>query len=508
MFKNRDSGQRSWYKADIFLYIGFLLLVFLIYGQSLFGQFVYDDGPLILKNPNVHSLSDFWRTLSLPYWSGSKSNALVYRPIVSWTFIINWVIGKGNPFWFHLTNLLLHWLNGILLFKLLNKLGIKWMAATIITLLFLIHPLQTEAVENIANRTEVIATTFILTSMILFDRRSYLVPIFFILGLLSKENAIVLPGLLFALYITDRKHYNTKYLINISILSLVALSGYFFLRHHVLGHFIGASTVTILDNPLNHAPILVRLKTAAWILVKYLGLIIAPINQSADYSYNQISLVTGWLNLKWILGLILILTSIFLVVNRRINKNIRLGLMIFFVGISLTSNLIIPISNIMAERFLYFPIIGVLLAIYGAIPASQIQQRGFLFPTIALIIFYSFLSLQRTKIWLTNDLLGISMIESAPNSARANFLYSVSLFKFGHYNESKSYLGKALSIFPPYTYPYTLLTDIYFKQGKIDSAKWAIDQAYQIDPNPKLKAMQADVYARVDSIKAHLKDDK
>src|SRR6185295_1677604 len=121
----------------------------------------------------------------------------IYRPFTIFSLSVEYAIWERWAPGFRLTNIALHALNGFLLFLLCTSLigeGIVPMAAMVI---YLVHPVHTEAVTSIVGRSELFATGFLLSAWLLFRRgRTLWSAVLFGSALLSKENAIVFPGIL------------------------------------------------------------------------------------------------------------------------------------------------------------------------------------------------------------------------------------------------------------------------------------------------------------------------
>ncbi|MBI4129132.1 hypothetical protein HY464_00395, partial [Candidatus Peregrinibacteria bacterium] len=172
--------------------IGLIIgLTFLVYGQSLGNAFVrWDDSMLIYENPIVREIS--WKSLKAAFTTYDPE---LYIPLTFLSYQIDYAIGGMHPFMFHLTNLVLHTLNAVLVFFLVTLLGIPshargrnssnpspcplpWgegnggphFVAFAVATIWAIHPLNTEAVAWASARKDVLSTFFFLLSIILYLR--------------------------------------------------------------------------------------------------------------------------------------------------------------------------------------------------------------------------------------------------------------------------------------------------------------------------------------------------
>jgi hypothetical protein len=174
------------------------LLAAAVFAHTLPFDFVYDDVPVILRNEHLHSLAAWREILAGPWWSSG-----LYRPLTSLTFAINWAMGGGSPWPFHLTNVLAHAAASVLVLLLAKRL-LPPAAALAAALLFAVHPVHVEAVANLVGRAEVLATLFTVAAALLYlewgERPTPLrgagVLLLVLLGLGSKESAFAAPALL------------------------------------------------------------------------------------------------------------------------------------------------------------------------------------------------------------------------------------------------------------------------------------------------------------------------
>ncbi len=191
--------------SPISLFLGIVVIGFLIYKKSLFFQVTYlDDNVWLLdygwylKNPS-----------NIPHLFAQPDliTGIFYRPILNLSFMLNAIWAGSAPFLYHLTNIIIHILNSWLIFVLLKKFRYPRNLSYACTLLFIVHPVLTQAVVWIPGRTDSLLALFIFLSFVCFikflesrQNRYYLgTLLFFILAFLTKETTIVLP-LLCVLY--------------------------------------------------------------------------------------------------------------------------------------------------------------------------------------------------------------------------------------------------------------------------------------------------------------------
>lgn len=254
----RGTGERR--VVYLLLLVAVNLALFL---PSMSGDFLWDDKYFISENPSILG-SGFFRTFLIsPFggFSGTDENSLrqdrimrFYRPLVSLSYRLDFRIWGLNPAAFHLTNILIHAANVILLFCILIALGFSPLAGFLGGFLFSVYPLHFENVSWISGRTDLLAFLFaglsVLSFICFLKRRAPLSLLgsgaAYFLALLCKENVILLP-LVFLLVLWQREGKTGRALSRLWPHGL-ALLGWFFLRWNALGsELIGHSGRSIQD---------------------------------------------------------------------------------------------------------------------------------------------------------------------------------------------------------------------------------------------------------------------
>ena len=172
-----------------YVLLGILAITIAAFSPVLQGEFLaYDDELLILDNPTAHGLSATNIVNAL-----STYDPELYIPLTLLTYQIEWSMVGANPLLYHITNLALHLLSVSFVFLILRRFFDLKIAA-VCTLLFAIHPLQTEAVGWLAGRKDLLASMFFLASThtYLSNKRKISIALF-LCGLLSKVSVFPLP---------------------------------------------------------------------------------------------------------------------------------------------------------------------------------------------------------------------------------------------------------------------------------------------------------------------------
>ncbi len=490
-------------RSDHFAAWAIAILGFLGFVNTLWNGFAYDDWDIILDNPAVRHLSNFRSIFAAGYWPDPGFN-LLYRPVVIFSYALNYAVAGDKPFSYHLVNVLLHAGNSALVYLLFVALFQMRGLALVAASAFALHPIHTEAVANVAGRAELLSNAFLFLSWWLYlrwdeapakTRTRWLSASVaaFALALLSKEHAAVLLGLL---ALTDLLRASEKGLPLGRMIwercrtaygwYLGALVGYLVVRAIVLGVLL-TSHVHFVANPLVRADPWTRSLTAIKVLGKYLWLLLAPVRLSSDYSYNQIPLSGSFIEpavLAAVLGLLAMLALA--IWGWRRQPGVSVAVAIFVISILPVSNLPFPIGTIMAERVLYLPSLGWCL-LFGVAVATLAGRRGWSLVTVSafvlLLLGYGTRTVIRNRDWRGNPELFAAAARSSPNSALAQSHLGNILLQRGDLAGARQALERSLQIYPEFSDGHNSLGAVLERQGEIDAALLAYQTAIDLSPD-------------------------
>ena len=303
------------------------------------------------------------------------------------------VLGNGpRPAGYHWVNLVLHEVNVALVYALGMLILGETAPALALAAIWGLHPLLTESVTNIVGRADLLAAFGVLAGLLCHVRGAsaagrrrvaWLAGLAAAqaVGLFSKENAAVLPGIMLLYDLTWPERATWRRRAPAYAAVALPIAAFFYLRSGLHMHMV----IEFTENPLVSAGFWTARLTAVKVIGMYLWLFLWPARLSADYSYNAVPLfgwrVSNWEDAKAIIALAVCLGAALLAVLlavrwRRTGKPLLFFLVFFFVALSPTSNLIVLIGSIMAERFLYLPSVGLAGCVVAAVYA--LGQRRFL----------------------------------------------------------------------------------------------------------------------------------
>jgi hypothetical protein len=447
----------------------------LAYSNNFTAGFVYDDYPFILENPAVRTLSNPIRFFTSREAFSEKGQYVIYRPLATLSFALNYRLGGYNPALFHTVNILLHVAAGATLYAFLFLTFGEAVFAFFVALLFLLHPAQTEAVSWIAGRGNPMFLTFFFLAMICHEkwksesRWAYygLALLFAALSLLSKEMAVVLPVLLIVADLTlpgpGARPERAKHLV--AVIPFVALSiGYVALRHLALGetrqmgYWGGGLWPTLLTMTKGFVYYVRLLFIPMPLMVEY----IVPISRSPLQPTVLVSL------------LVLAFLVLVCVMSYRRAPVVCFGIAWFFASLLPVSN-VVPMEAIINERFLYLPSIGfcgILAA--PALAAKLASRKSTLMGTIVALALiascYGALTFNRNRDWRDSLSLWTASVKASPAGPASQYNLGLELFKRGRYDEAIEHLKIACRLQENFPYAHAALGNAYFGQGKFEDA--------------------------------------
>jgi len=456
-----------------------LILLFtpMIYINSLLNGFVYDDSDLVVHNSWIRSVSGLSKIFN-PF---GRSNILrPYRPMREASYTADYAVWRLSPFGFHLTNILLHTFNAILLFIILIILTRNRVFALFSAILFAAHPAATESVSWISGRKELLCLLFTLLAFIAFHRfisstkvNPLLLAISLLLymaSILSKETGLAL-FFIFVLTPFFYDKYEKKRIVYSTIL-------YFFIFSILLFFFIYIGGGGII-RPEIAAGFFLRFLLSATIFFRYLFLLFVPYNLNVEHYYPLADSVT----FLHIFFFYLLLCLIFLAWRyRKKLPNISFGFLWILVFLVPALNLI-PLSNIMAERFLYLPLIGFAICIGSFLEHfSRRNLKSAISVFFAITALYSCRTFIRNYDWKDNFTLWSKAVSQTPESPRAIFNLAREHLLRDELEKAEILFNRFNSMVPADTDAYNYLGIIQLKKGDFSRAEKMFRQSLEYNP--------------------------
>ena len=467
------------------IFLASLVLSFLVFGNGISGEFVFDDVTVIQNRPDVKDARNFFNLFVSPYHQNMPKTGL-YRPFTMTSYAINHYI-NDSPAGFHIVNIIIHALNSFLVFCLVNYLFKNKFLSYAVFLLFLTHPIHTEAVTSIVGRAELWAFFWSLITIHFYIKKKTVLSLTsFLLALLSKEIAITILPVIF--YI-DWVLVKNKLFLSVRRMSFFALplGVYMVLRYIVLGrYFVEDAVTTLITNPLKFAPLGERLITAINVLYLYVEKLIWPVRLSADYSYNSIPVISNPLNPYFLFGIVFLSLLLFLLFYKKTNKTeLGLGSVFFLFPYLMISNLIKPVGTIMGERLMYLPSLGFILIISCFLSKSvHTIGKKFAYAILILIVtLYGARTITRNKDWHDARTLFTATVDTVPDSLVARAALAAVHIKADEWKEAREQLDIARNIHENNSRIQNLLGIVADHDGNYRLAEEKYKKSLELNPD-------------------------
>ena len=509
---------------NILIYIIIVAFTFILYGNTIPNEYALDDAIAITENQftkdGFSGIKDIFTNESFTGFFGKKKNLVAggrYRPLSMVTFAIEYELFGLNPHISHFINVLLYALTGIVIFMLLSMVNIStgnqaWYLGFpfVATLLFIAHPIHTEAIANIKGRDEILAFLGALLALkFTLDyldkgKMKYLAysGMMFFLGLLSKENTVTFLGVIPLTTYFFTSHSLKKNMASLLPLA-VAFAVFMIIRTNILGAFTTKIPDELMNNPFLHASVTEKYATIFLTLGMYIKLLFIPHPLTYDYYPYHIPII-GWDDPRALISLTAYILLIIIALYGLKKKTvIPYGIAFYLLTLSIVSNILFPIGVFMSERFLYMPSLGFsiimawLILHYGqkAIQNPPVYRRMAMTLLLLILAGYSIKTISRNIHWKDDFTLFTHDVKTSSNSAKSNCTAGGKLLektkdiedeqqKKEYLHQSIKYLKKSVSIHPKYKDAWLLLGNAWFEYNKnYDSTLYCYKQILKQNPN-------------------------
>jgi hypothetical protein len=426
-------------------------------------DFTYDDRYVIMMNERVHTLRGFWRLFAQSYWP-PKYGGDGYRPMVILMFAVQWAVGGGAAWLFHLVNILL---------AVATALGVYWMALALLppagawlaAALFAVHPVHVEVTGNMVGQAELLVALPLAVAMGLYlrwrrdrvGRAPVVITLLYAVALFSKEHALVFPLLLVAAewtVIGDDRPWRARLVgLRPLFLALIAVTlGWVALRARVMPDDFAGFAPYAAFRFLNMGPA-ARIGTMMHEFPRIAQLMLFPTRLSADYSPNDVIIANG-IGVDELPGILIVLCTLVLAVMLRRRAPVAsFGLLWFIVAYGPVSNILVATGIVTAERTLFLPSVGIVLVaavtIRFLLDGAERRQRTLVTAATALLIVLGVgKSIVRQRVWQNNDILFDETVRDAPLSYRAHLLRGRNLAVKKRLREAEAELRHGIRLFP------------------------------------------------------------
>ena len=471
---------------QLFIPIIFILLICsVIYYNSLNAPFVFDDIVCIVRNYDITQLKDIIPKL------------INYdRPITILSFALNYYFGKLNTFGYHIFNIIIHIINCVLVFFIVKKMVFyvyqkkSVLYPFFVSLIFTVHPINTEVVTYIYNRSASLSSMFYLFSLIFFIKsiekhKNYfiLTVIFFILSYLTKQIGITLPLIILIfdyIYLSDfdiRKVIKKKsyHIVLWIVLVFLLVLQYFYFNETQLQKkdYFWTGLSYYLVQP--------------WVILKFLKLSFIPIGFCIDHQIYPLRTLFEYRSISSLIFVIIMIIVIYKLFIRRteLSKLFLFAILWYFIILVPTSIIKVHIG----ERHFYLPNIGVYMVIVGLYFLVLRKDLYLVWNTILFILLIvhvtvlGIITVNRNKLYQNPLLLWQDVVKKYPNNALAHDHLGIIYHEKGALDKAYEEYIKSIELDPEKENAYTHLGVWYVDKKMYDESIKYFKEAVRIAPN-------------------------
>ena len=476
------SARSSWLIACLL----FLSVVVLYWPVGRFGFVEIDDGLYVTENRHVRT----GLSAANIRWAFFNGEAFLWHPLTWLSHMLDCQLYGLAPGGHHITSVLLHAANTVLVFAVLVRLTKASWPSAIVAALFGLHPLRVESVAWVAERKDVLSGLFCLLTLWAYaehatrpsPRRLGLVALLFAAGLMAKPMLVTLPLLLLLLDYWPLRRFNAARLQTLlaeklPLLGMAALASWVAL-------LVGRATLSSVDD-LSPAS---RLANAVVAYASYLGKTFWPSRLAVFYPMPVVTPVADILGSALLLGGI---TTVAIVARHRF-PYVLIGWLWFVAALLPVSGLIQAGNQAMADRFTYLPSIGLFVALVWGSADLLRRWRAPAFlragGTIVILALLATTARAQLGYWTDTSTLCAHALRVTELNWLAHNTLGHALVQQGNLDEGISHLRASLQIKPTYPDALNNLGDALLRQGKTGEAASYFAAALRAQPDEALFA--------------------
>jgi protein O-mannosyl-transferase len=502
---NPTPKRKPFLRPQIFICIFLISVTLIAFWQVRNNDFInLDDNLYIIDNPFIQQ----GLTVKGIRWAFMSAYSGHWHPVAWLSHMVDYSLCGLNPRGHHMTNLLLHIANALLLFLLLQRMTGKTWQSCFVAALFAIHPLHVESVAWVAERKDLLCAFFWMLTIWVYVRyvekptlhRYLWIILCFMLALMSKPMAVTLPFTLLLLdywplgrFKLQKGRVSTGSLLSgvfktdgrgTLILSLVSEKFPLFLIATAAGIFtifvhLGSGAISSFDN----VPLGIRIENALVSYISYLAKMLWPESLTILYPHpmslpiSKVAAVT----------LLLVMITIILIWIRTKHPYGIVGWLWYLGTLVPVIGLVQAGIQAMADRFTYLPLIGIFIIFAYGVPdilSSWHHQRVALaISGGSLLLILVMITICQVHRWENSVTLFDYALSVTPDNALIHNNLGVTLMRQGRDSEAILHYSRALEIKPNYADAQFNMGIVLSRLGKTQAAIVALEKAIQLNPN-------------------------
>lgn len=485
---NKNKARKGSFNYRVLLIIcGIVLFTGLLYRNSLKGEFLsYDDTENVVNNPVIQQLS----LETLPRFF-LTSNLYMYTPVTFISYAFDYKMNGLNPFYFKLTNLLLHLINIILVYLFSMQILRKQNPAILLALLFAVHPVNVDSISWISGRSNLLSALFFLSTLLLYliylqkSKTAFLLLslISFVLSLLSKSSGIMLPFALLFIDFLQKRKFTFRIILEkapyLFISLLVGLLTIYFRTD-------SGNTQTMAEYTLSD-----RIFMICFSIMVYIFRAISPVHLSEVYAYP---VKTGGFLPFWyyLAPIVIVCAGLAIYRLKTLKRELVFGICFFLINIILTQVILLE-DGFMANRYAYLPYIGlyfVMVKVYDFYTLRSHKVKMYLSSTVFLLLLvFAFLSYQRSMVWTNTLTLFDHVIRQSPDAAFAYDNRGIAKYTGNDPDGALADYDQAIKLNPKYAGAFYNRGIVFYAVQEYEKAR--IDYTKAIELNPRFASSYA-----------------
>ena len=444
----------------------------------------YDDPLYVYKNPNIQA----GITLKAIKWAFTTGRATNWHPLTWFSHTLDWQLFGSNPAGHHLTNLIFHIVNTLLLFIVLKQMTVTLWPSAFVAALFALHPLHVESVAWVSERKDVLSTFFWLLTMWAYVRyvgrpkiANYLLAVvFFALGLMSKPMVVTLPFVLLLLDYWPLQRLRGKRSLFYLLIEKVPLFA-MVLASSIVTYIVpkkGGAVHTIEDCSL-----LVRLANSSVSYMQYIIKMVWPVRLAVFYPHpgRNVSVLYA------VISAVLLLAVTILILRFAGKRRYLVTGWFWYVGTLIPVIGLVQVgSQAMADRYSYITLTGLFIIIAWGLPDLITRWRykkvTLVSSALLIILAMSLCTYFQLRHWRNSAALFQHALDVTEDNYIAHFCIARPLSEQGRLDEAIYHYSEAIRIKPNYTDALYSLGIALWRQGKFDQAITYFKQAVRINP--------------------------
>ena len=421
------------------------LFAFVVAASALRNGFALDDVHIIVDNARVHSLKSFWELFGQTYWPPERGASL-YRPLTMLSFAVQWVIGDGSPFVFHMFSGLLFAATCGAFYVLVSELA-NGRIALLCGLLFAAHPVHVEVFANVVGQAEMWVAFLVIVATTRFVRARKagtldtadvaVISVLYFAACMFKEHAIVFPAIVVAcdlIMFARTETIGEKLRRSAPVFaSLVGVGLVFVVLRTMVAGGVAGGTNEIFRGVSFGA----RVLTMLTVVLEWARLFVWPADLSADYSFPRTRVATEF-STSMLPALLILASCVFVAWRMRVVRPVvTFAFAWILVALVIPSNLVLVTGFVLAERTLFLASAGFAILIAVAIVRMwELADERSRVMRIAAAVAVGFVLLagaakswMRAPVWRDNATLFRQTVHDVPTSSRAHWMLAEHLAK-------------------------------------------------------------------------------